>query len=68
MPFQTTGKYDLAICDIDGCLSPESHAPINGPAISAIAEHNRQAFRTVIGQSSHCAVAGQLDLLSVFAV
>ena len=45
MPFQTTGKYDLVICDIDGCLSPESHAPINGPALSAIAEHNRQAIQ-----------------------
>ena len=45
MPFQTTGKYDLVICDIDGCLSPESHAPINGPALSEIAEHNRQAIQ-----------------------
>ena len=44
MPFRTTGKYDLVICDIDGCLSPESHAPINGPALSEIAEHNRQAI------------------------
>lgn len=45
MLFRTTGKYDLVICDIDGCLSPESHAPINGPALSAIAEHNRQAIQ-----------------------
>ncbi|APZ93300.1 HAD family hydrolase [Fuerstiella marisgermanici] len=44
MLFRTTGKYDLVICDIDGCLSPESHAPINGPALAAIAEHNRQAI------------------------
>ena len=46
MQFRTTGKYDLVICDIDGCLSPESHAPINGPALSTIAEHNRQAILT----------------------
>lgn len=45
MPFRTTGKYDLVICDIDGCLSPESHTSINGPALSAIAEHNRQAIQ-----------------------
>lgn len=45
MTFQTTARYDLVICDIDGCLSPESHAPINGPALSAIAEHNRQAIQ-----------------------
>ncbi len=44
MPFRTTGKYDLVICDIDGCLSPESHAAINGPALSLIAQHNRQAI------------------------
>ena len=42
--FRTTGKYDLIICDIDDCLSPESHAPINGPALSVIAQHNRQAI------------------------
>ena len=45
MPFRTTGKYDLIICDIDGCLSPESHSPINGPALSLIAQHNRQAIQ-----------------------
>lgn len=44
VPFRTSGKYDLVICDIDGCLSSESHAPINGPALSQIAEHNRRAI------------------------
>ena len=43
MLFQSSGKYDLVICDIDGCLSPESHAVMNGPALSKIAEHNRRA-------------------------
>lgn len=44
MPFKTTAKYDLVICDIDGCLSPESHAPIKGQALESIAQHNRQAI------------------------
>lgn len=43
MSFRAKGKYDLVICDIDGCLSPESHAPINDAALSKIAEHNRLA-------------------------
>jgi hydroxymethylpyrimidine pyrophosphatase-like HAD family hydrolase len=43
MSFQSTGKYDLVICDIDGCLSSESHAPINDTVLSKIAEHNRLA-------------------------
>lgn len=45
MSFRSTGKYDLVICDIDGCLSPESHAPINGLALAKIAEHNRLALQ-----------------------
>jgi hydroxymethylpyrimidine pyrophosphatase-like HAD family hydrolase len=45
MPFRTTGIYDLVICDIDGCLSPESHAPFNESGLSKIAEHNRLAVR-----------------------
>ena len=45
MPFRTTGKYDLVICDIDGCLSPESHAPIDISRLSKIAEHNRIAIQ-----------------------
>ena len=45
MTFRSTGKYDLVICDIDGCLSPESHAPINIAGLSKIAEHNRLAIQ-----------------------
>ena len=45
MSFQTTGKYDLVICDIDGCLSPESHAPIDIWRLSQLAEHNRFAIQ-----------------------
>jgi hydroxymethylpyrimidine pyrophosphatase-like HAD family hydrolase len=45
VPFQTSGKYDAVICDIDGCLSPESHAPINISGLSKLAEHNRRAIQ-----------------------
>lgn len=38
-------KYDIVICDIDGCLSPESHAPINIWAMTKLAEHNVQAIQ-----------------------
>ena len=43
MTFRSTGKFDLIVCDIDGCLSPESHAPINDVALSRLAAHNRLA-------------------------
>ena len=43
MSFQSTGRYDLVICDIDGCLSPESHAPLNDAALGQLADHNRLA-------------------------
>ncbi len=43
MSFRTTGKFDLVLCDIDGCLSPESHAPINIAGLTKVAEHNRCA-------------------------
>jgi hydroxymethylpyrimidine pyrophosphatase-like HAD family hydrolase len=36
-------RYDAIICDIDGCLSPESSAPRNSAALARIAEHNRLA-------------------------
>ena len=45
MTFRATGKYDLVICDIDGCLSPESHAPINVSGLAKVAEHNRLAIQ-----------------------
>lgn len=45
MTFRANGNYDLLICDIDGCLSPESHAAINVAALSQVAEHNRQALQ-----------------------
>lgn len=44
MAFKSSSEYDLVICDIDGCMSPESHALINLPGLSQVAEHNRKAI------------------------
>lgn len=43
--FRTTAKYDLVICDIDGCLSPESHAVLDIDRLLRLADHNRRAVR-----------------------
>jgi hydroxymethylpyrimidine pyrophosphatase-like HAD family hydrolase len=45
MSFRSTGACDLVICDIDGCISPESHAPIDGLRLTRLAEHNELALR-----------------------
>jgi len=37
------GKFDLVICDIDGCLSPETSGPMNVPALQQVAGFNRRA-------------------------
>ncbi len=42
-PTSTSRKYDLVICDIDGCLSPETSASMNVPALAKVAEFNRRA-------------------------
>ncbi|MGH7133585.1 MAG: HAD family hydrolase [Phycisphaerales bacterium] len=39
-------QYDLVICDIDGCLSPESSDPFDLPSLAKVAEHNRLAIET----------------------
>lgn len=44
MSFRSTGEYDLVICDIDGCLSPESHDPISGTALELVSAWNRRAI------------------------
>ena len=36
-------RFDAIICDIDGCLGPESHHPLDAAALSKIAEHNVEA-------------------------
>lgn len=35
--------FDLVICDIDGCLSPESTAPMDLASLSLLAAYNRRA-------------------------
>jgi hydroxymethylpyrimidine pyrophosphatase-like HAD family hydrolase len=42
MPF---ADFDLVICDIDGCLTPERLGPLDDAALRAIAEHNLRAER-----------------------
>lgn len=36
-------RFDAVICDIDGCLAPESSEPMNAAALGRLAEHNRLA-------------------------
>ncbi len=36
-------RFDAVICDIDGCLSPESSTPMDVEALALIAAHNRAA-------------------------
>jgi hydroxymethylpyrimidine pyrophosphatase-like HAD family hydrolase len=36
-------RYDAVICDIDGCLAPESSHPIDSEALALIARHNERA-------------------------
>jgi hypothetical protein len=37
--------FDLVICDIDGCLTPERLGPLDDAALRSIAEHNLRAER-----------------------
>lgn len=41
----THRQFDAIICDIDGCLSPETSEPFDVESLAAIAEHNRRAER-----------------------
>lgn len=36
-------RFDAVICDIDGCLAPESSAPMDSSLLSRLAAHNRLA-------------------------
>lgn len=38
------GRFDAVICDIDGCLGPESHHPLDAASLARLAEHNRRAI------------------------
>lgn len=39
-----TRRYDAVICDIDGCLGPESNAPLDVARLEKIAEYNQRAI------------------------
>lgn len=41
--FTAAGAFDLVICDIDGCLTPETPGPFDLRGLALIAEHNRRA-------------------------
>jgi hydroxymethylpyrimidine pyrophosphatase-like HAD family hydrolase len=36
-------RFDLVVCDIDGCLTPEKPSPFDAEALARIAEYNRVA-------------------------
>lgn len=38
-------RFDAIICDIDGCLGPESHYPLDAEALAKIAAHNVRACK-----------------------
>ena len=40
-------NIDAIISDVDGCLGPESHAPLNAPALVRIASYNQRAASRV---------------------
>lgn len=39
-------RFDAVICDIDGCLGPENHDPLDAPSLATLAEYNIRAIRT----------------------
>ena len=39
----TTRRFDAIISDIDGCLGPESHHPVDADSLALLARHNRRA-------------------------
>jgi hydroxymethylpyrimidine pyrophosphatase-like HAD family hydrolase len=44
LPPHPTRRYDAVICDIDGCLGPESAAPLDAAALLRIADYNQLAI------------------------
>jgi hydroxymethylpyrimidine pyrophosphatase-like HAD family hydrolase len=36
-------RYDAVICDIDGCLGPEEHGPLDADLLAEVAAYNRLA-------------------------
>ncbi|MCC6659996.1 MAG: HAD family phosphatase [Phycisphaerales bacterium] len=43
MPPAPKRRFDAVVCDIDGCLCPETTDDFDGPGLLRIAEHNRLA-------------------------
>jgi hydroxymethylpyrimidine pyrophosphatase-like HAD family hydrolase len=39
----TQRRFDAVISDIDGCMGPESHAPVDARALASIADYNHAA-------------------------
>ncbi|NUQ67576.1 MAG: HAD hydrolase family protein [Phycisphaerales bacterium] len=39
-------RFDAIISDIDGCLGPESHAPLDASSLLTLARHNARAVST----------------------
>lgn len=39
-------QFDAIICDIDGCLGPESADPLDAQALCRLADHNRRAIQS----------------------
>ena len=44
MTFQTSSRFDVVVSDIDGCLAPESHAPMDSTTLLSIRSHNLAAI------------------------
>lgn len=42
-PQHSSGPFDLVICDIDGCLAPESATPFDVAALQQVGQYNRLA-------------------------
>lgn len=38
-----TRTYDAVICDIDGCLGPETHGPLDAPRLAEVGAYNDRA-------------------------
>jgi hydroxymethylpyrimidine pyrophosphatase-like HAD family hydrolase len=43
-PVPISSTLDVIVCDIDGCLGPESHAPMAAACLAKLAEYNRRAI------------------------
>lgn len=42
--FRSSSRFDVVVSDIDGCLAPESHAPMDSTTLLSIRAHNLAAI------------------------